>query len=159
MEADRNRYALQKEIKEKIMTNMPKEQRAVYDLNRYHERMGAAREQLGGRCVTWWCGATENLELDHIDPETKCFTLSSNWGLPEDVWQEELAKCQLLCRPCHELKTASENPVSEEHGTWAWVRWRKCKCEECRDFANAYSREYKRKKRAEKKAALIDLVP
>jgi len=29
---------------------------------------------LGGRCVR--CGATEDLEFDHIDPSTKRFTIS-----------------------------------------------------------------------------------
>ena len=120
----------------------------TYHLERYHSRMGQAKDQLGGQCAH--CGSPDDLQLDHIDPATKAFTLSQNYGVPEDQWQSELAKCQLLCGDCHRLKTASEQR-SPLHGAWGMAGRPKCRCSECRDFINAYHRAYKRKWRASKK--------
>jgi 5-methylcytosine-specific restriction endonuclease McrA len=70
---------------------------------RYAERRSLAIEVLGGQCVA--CGTEDDLQFDHVDPSIKAFTVSENlhrrWG---DV-VVELTKCQLLCKPCHDLKT------------------------------------------------------
>ena len=66
-------------------------------------------DYLGGKCVS--CGTTENLEFDHIDPNTKRFNVSKvipdtppETPLTQNVW-EEVDKCQLLCKSCHRKKT------------------------------------------------------
>lgn len=110
-----------------------------YQLAKYHRWMAEAREKLGGCCAV--CGTTENLEFDHIDPAVKSFTLSSSRP-SRSAWDAEVAKCQLLCYEHHKEKTAREMRV-EVHGTWGMYRNRKCRCDVCRNFVNAYMREYK----------------
>lgn len=84
-----------------------------YLLPKYHARMAAMRELLGGECVM--CGSVERLEIDHIDPSTKSFSLAKGWGKPWAVILEELAKCQLLCYECHKhVKTPPENSIREK---------------------------------------------
>ena len=52
------------------------------------------------------CGSTDKLELDHINPKTK---ISHNvWTWSEENRNNELKKCQVLCRRCHQIKTAKE---------------------------------------------------
>ena len=74
------------------------------------ERREILQNHLGGKCVR--CGATERLEFDHILKETKSYTIGSNltcFSIEELI--EEANKCQLLCRPCHIIK-------SHEEGDW-----------------------------------------
>jgi hypothetical protein len=77
--------------------------RRKYDLARYHKRRANAIAQLGGKCVK--CGSEKELQIDHIDPAQKLLAVGKLWGVAEKRFQEELAKCQLLCQPCHSLKT------------------------------------------------------
>lgn len=61
-------------------------------------------EMLGGKCVG--CGATENLQFDHIDRKQKSFTIGKMLGYSlEDKLIPEAKKCQLLCKFCHQIKT------------------------------------------------------
>ena len=53
------------------------------------------------------CGSQDDLHIDHIDPSTKISHCVWSWS--ERRRLEELAKCQVLCRICHEEKTAAEN--------------------------------------------------
>ena len=43
------------------------------------------------------CGATEDLEFDHIDPSTKVFAVMAGLSRAWDALVEEASKCQLLC--------------------------------------------------------------
>lgn len=61
-------------------------------------------------CVT--CGESDIrvLELDHINPAKKSFTVSQAVKL-ERNWDEvisELEKCQILCANCHRRRTAQQ---------------------------------------------------
>ena len=97
---------LRKENYERNREKLVEEQRKIRD-----ERRQYLKEYLGGKCVR--CGATERLEFDHIIKETKSFTISSSltcFSIEELI--EEVNKCQLLCRPCHIIK-------SDEEGDWA----------------------------------------
>src|ERR1700733_8093811 len=76
------------------------------------EWMARRREKglalLGGKCVR--CGSTRDLEFDHIDPNSKAPQLRSIhmgnfWSWSWKRIEQELAKCQLLCSGCHQLKT------------------------------------------------------
>ena len=84
--------------------------RAVYQrgYNKAWKQARRARliEMLGGKCVR--CGATENLEFDHIDPSTKVFGVCAGLDKAWDVLVAEASKCQLLCRPCHVAKGAED---------------------------------------------------
>jgi 5-methylcytosine-specific restriction endonuclease McrA len=76
---------------------------AKYNLERYHKRMAEAVALLGGSCIV--CGETEDLQLDHRDPDSKSFNVGKLWSLSQETFLEELTKCQLLCDPCHKAKT------------------------------------------------------
>jgi len=53
--------------------------------------------EMGGRCVD--CGATSELELDHIDPSNKVAHTIWSWSEPRR--KAEMAKCTLRCKACH----------------------------------------------------------
>lgn len=77
------------------------------NLARYHRIREWAVALLGGVCVE--CGTDEDLHFDHIDPTTKEAHLTDLFksGSRERI-DRELAKCQLLCRSCHSIKTAQD---------------------------------------------------
>lgn len=56
------------------------------------------------------CGATENLELDHIDQTTKISHSIWSWSEPRRL--AEIAKCQILCNDCHKIKTKESRDFS-----------------------------------------------
>ena len=73
------------------------------------ERKAYWVEQLGGCCAH--CGGTKRLEFDHVDPSTKMHkghSPSQMLAWSEERLAEEMAKCQLLCHPCHVAKTRQE---------------------------------------------------
>ena len=79
------------------------------------------------------CGATDNLEVDHVDPTTKLFSLTGKHltRTPHSVLTE-LVKCQLLCHTCHWVKTRSQLPKKVlRHGTTNAYTNYKCRCELC----------------------------
>lgn len=51
------------------------------------------------------CGSWNDLEVDHIDPSQK--TNHRIWSWSEERRATELAKCQVLCGPCHKAKTVA----------------------------------------------------
>lgn len=66
---------------------------------------------LGGKCCQ--CGSRENLQVDHIDPDTKSPVLralrtGAFWSWSWDRIEAELAKCQVLCHLCHKAKSTHE---------------------------------------------------
>lgn len=42
------------------------------------------------------------LHFHHVDPATKTFTIADGLGNTRAAIDRELAKCVVLCRPCHE---------------------------------------------------------
>ena len=51
------------------------------------------------------------LDLDHIDPMQKRYTLSNRSHLGATSWKTlkiEIGKCQVLCRNCHAARTYEE---------------------------------------------------
>lgn len=100
--------------------------------------MAEMKKILGGKCAI--CGAEDQLQIDHIDPSTKRFSLSKGWGKPWLDILSELAKCQLLCRICHRNKTAGETSIKmkgqvrAKHGGHRMRYKYGCLCEECSAF-------------------------
>lgn len=62
-------------------------------------------QRLGSKCA--FCGETnvKILEIDHKDPNTKKFEVKSRLSCKRIKLIEEVDKCQLLCKPCHDEKT------------------------------------------------------
>jgi 5-methylcytosine-specific restriction endonuclease McrA len=75
------------------------------------------------------CEGTEKLELDHIDSTTKIS--HSIWSWSEAKRLNELAKCQVLCNPCHKQKTLANDIHRTSHGTWQMYSKYKCRCVVC----------------------------
>lgn len=99
---------------------------------------------LGGTCVN--CLSTERLEFDHVLPEDMSFRIGSYIDSRIEVILPELQKCQLLCRPCHSEKTASDNGYSlENHGTPSMYSNRQCRCQECSEAWAKYTRKNSKK--------------
>jgi hypothetical protein len=68
------------------------------------------------------CGSKEKLEVHHKDPSKK---ISHNvWSWKEERRLKELAKCEVLCKPCHDVKRSKITP----EGT-AW-------CPSCQEFVS-----------------------
>ena len=104
-----------------------------YMKTRYRNRMNEAHAILGGSCAG--CGATTNLQIDHINPPDKSFTLSSIWSGSKAKFLKELEKCQLLCAPCHLTKSIKERSV--EHGGGKTGK-RNCYCDLCAPLKRRY---------------------
>ena len=109
----------------------------TYMLRRYHKQRQNIIALLGGKCTN--CDSTENLEVNHIDPTQKSFTVSMSWSIKPERTLEEIKKCQLLCKTCHINKHKSNHPCGTPH-----KYWRGCRCALCRKANADHGREYKR---------------
>jgi hypothetical protein len=114
----------------------PQEHNKAYLLDRYYKQRRSFFEYLGQfNCVQ--CGSEEELQFDHIDPRNKLFTIGKLWPtkfLP--LVFKELDKCQVLCKPCHDKKSAKQHSqrildIGFSHGTIYGFMKKKCKCESC----------------------------
>jgi 5-methylcytosine-specific restriction endonuclease McrA len=90
----------------------------------------------GKSCVV--CGSTQNLEVDHIEPEQKISHRIWSWSAVRRA--AELAKCQILCTDCHLTKTLEQRP-KPDHGTLSRYQRGKCRCEPCREANRLDSRQ------------------
>jgi hypothetical protein len=97
----------------------------------------------GKNCVN--CGSIDELQLDHIDRQTKVD--HKIWSWSKERREAEIEKCQILCYPCHKIKTASELWVG--HGREEY-RTRKCRCDICRDAQRDYARKWRGSKTTRK---------
>ncbi|APD17116.1 HNH endonuclease [Mycobacterium phage Lukilu] len=116
------------------------------EAQRQYQREWVARRRTeyfaGKSCVE--CGATEDLRLDHIDPTQKVDHKIWSWSAARR--EAELTKCQVLCEPCHQEKTANDMGY-HQHGTVG--RYRnpkiKCRCKAC-TAANTQAQQRQRAK-------------
>lgn len=118
-----------------------------YMKRRYHLRMAKIIAYLGGKCAR--CPSKTALQVDHVDPTTKKFTVAQKgWNKPWEALLEELTKCQLLCDKCHTEKTVVEDLGRKlargTHGTLSAYRY--CKCQVCRATKRASNKEQRLKK-------------
>lgn len=88
------------------------------------EKITKIIKMLGGKCVH--CGSTVNLEIDHLYPADKSFTIGQRMSKPFNELVEEAKKCQLLCRKCHIAKSTIER---QRHGSNDMAN--KCECPKC----------------------------
>lgn len=112
--------------------NYTKEQMRLYIKEYRQKRRDEAIELLGGMCVQ--CSSEENLEFDHKDPNNKSFNISGFWYAKKNI-SEELKKCQLLCKSCHDIKTGVEQEdralqTRKSCGSVAEYK-RGCRCVDC----------------------------
>ncbi len=90
-----------------------------------------------GPCVK--CRLWVDLEVDHVDPSTKVD--HKVWSWSSDRRNEELEKCQVLCRLCHSEKTISEN---SNHGLSKYNR-KGCRCIVCKKAKSIVNKRRKRR--------------
>jgi 5-methylcytosine-specific restriction endonuclease McrA len=110
-------------------------------------------ELLGGACQR--CGTVEDLEIDHVYPEEKSFTMSG--AALDRAWAkllEEARKCQVLCASHHLEKTRIEGTTAE-HGTPHMYLYHRCRCDPC---SAAYSIE-RRAYPSRQPRALLTFIP
>lgn len=113
-----------------------------FDQEQYHQRRDVLIAMLGGKCSL--CGSQDELEFDHLDPDTKiaCVTeLLSNYKKA----MEEAKKCRILCNACHtKHQRTKERPP---HGTVRRYNYskEKCRCTKCKSAWNSYMKEYRLK--------------
>ena len=120
------------------------------DAQRVYQRIWRAKRRqewlkLNGPCVQ--CGSWLDLELDHKDPAVKELQPSWLWSLaptnPRRI--AELAKCQVLCLPCHKRKTAIDNGYgTAPHGTLTRYRL-KCRCVLCRTATSKHKQAWRKR--------------
>lgn len=105
------------------------------------------REWCAGRRAKWLdangpcgrCGSTEELEVHHLDPEAKVDHRVWSWSAARQA--AELAKCVVLCSPCHKDETRAQRETIT-HGTHAGYSGpHACRCEPCTAAHAKYERE------------------
>lgn len=113
----------------------------VYLAKRYQKRRAWALTLLGGKCVSCGSRDLDNLQFDHKDPSTVSFRISERWLTSLKTLEKELAKCQLLCRFCHYLKTLQDTGKTSAFGTHGTLSsYRHCKCDICKAAKSAHSK-------------------
>lgn len=85
---------------------MGREYHREYSKQYYRKRIAKLVSILGGKCVK--CGCLDNLQFDHIDSNTKTFSIGKILSYSIAKQEEEIKKCQLLCQSCHSKKTKGD---------------------------------------------------
>lgn len=102
------------------------------------------------------CGSTEELEIDHVDPNTKDPRLKRSsggrmFGWSKEHREAELVKCQVLCGKCHLDKTLRDRRKTD-HGRGHMYQHFKCRCELCKAWKLAENRRYNEVRKARRTA-------
>ena len=88
------------------------------------------------------CGSVEELRLDHIDPKEK--VSHRIWSWKKERREAELAKCQVLCEPCHKEKTREDLLAAAENRCGTLAKYKgpyKCRCVACRQANRMYEHD------------------
>ena len=114
-------------------------------------RRAKAIIKLGNKCAK--CGTNENLEIDHIDHESvnpKLFNPMTLYATRVPIetlegaeFDEELDKCQLLCKECHIQKSVFDRRKEStmKHGNSMYTN-KGCRCDICRKARHDYHIKY-----------------
>lgn len=90
---------------------MDREYHRNYNRAYYHKKRNEIIDNLGGKCKH--CGNTNCLEIDHISPATKSFSIGRLLNHSKQTISSEIDKCQLLCHDCHKAKSATEESIAK----------------------------------------------
>ena len=119
----------------------------------YAKQKALCIEALGGCCIS--CGSEDNLQFDHVLPETKAWHITQILHFDTSILLEELSKCQLLCKKCH-IEKSKTDVKPTLHGTVSMYSNKGCRCDPCglanREYKRVYARQYRAMK---KKLAVI----
>lgn len=111
-----------------------------YNLSRYYRIKAEFIQRLGGVCVV--CGTEKDLEFDHIDPDTKLYTIGEIMLHARSKVEAEVDKCQLLCKEHHLEKSMREGDLGAvEHGGGLSGK-KNCPCAPCKARKAEYMRAY-----------------
>lgn len=113
----------------------------IEEKRRYQRDWVARRRQAwidaqGGKCAL--CGSVTDLEVDHRDPETKLCNPTKVWSRSAEFRAAELAKCQVLCKSCHDVKSGREE---SPHGSAKRYGKHGCRCDACRAWNSSRVRK------------------
>lgn len=115
------------------------------ETRRQYQRKWCARNRAeffaGKTCVR--CGSDQDLELDHIDRKQKIDHVIWSWSKVRR--EAELAKCQVLCGPCHKQKTRAD--LNERIECANGHPWNHNKYGDCVDCKRERMRRYRASKR------------
>lgn len=103
-----------------------------------------ARHLAGHHCE--WCGSTERLEIDHIDPSMKVTHGVWSWSRPRR--EAELAKCRVLCYRCHKKRHAAS------HGSVRCYE-KGCRCQDCRNANRLKKAKWRARRKASKHSVRV----
>jgi hypothetical protein len=117
------------------------------------------KRYIANRRATWiaeqgdkcnYCSTTQGpFDIDHINRSLKKYKVSQVWFKDKATRDAELAKCQVLCKPCHKQKTRYELMIhNPEHGTGTMYRERGCRCAECKAWNTKTGRYYRELRKA-----------
>lgn len=98
------------------------------------------RKYLKDKCCLV-CGSTKDLELDHIERNNKIDHRIWSWS--QERFQEEILKCQILCKEHHREKTTAE--IEPGHGTDSRYTSHiyKCRCVDCKEAHRVANLKYR----------------
>lgn len=92
-------------------TSYPSQDMAAYMRHRRRTRRIKLLAMLGGGCVD--CGATENLDFNHIEPAEKSFEIASGLYKNWDLLVAEAEKCDLRCKLHHLEETRRQRAAGK----------------------------------------------
>lgn len=115
---------------------------------REYQRLWLARRRKkwldeNGPCAR--CGSSKDLNIDHKVPGSReGGTGNAIFSRKESVRRKELAKCQVLCRPCHVIKSmeCGERHVTT-HGRANMYIKHKCRCDLCKEYKRQSNKKYR----------------
>lgn len=91
---------------------------------------------LDKKCVR--CGASDNLEVHHKDPNTKISHRIWSWS--RERRNAELRKCEVLCRDCHIIHHKEVSRERVKHGSITMYSKYGCRCESCKGIKRERNR-------------------
>jgi hypothetical protein len=96
-----------------------------------------------GPCA--WCGTGTDLRVVYKDPSDKKVRVPAIWSRRDEVREELLKLCMVLCGPCAKSKRIEER--QPEHGEVGRYD-QGCRCDPCKAAKSVAMAKYRARKRA-----------